>query len=421
MIARVNGVEVCDGNSGAMHHTFEDCIEYVSRCETLHPGEIIASGTVGGGSGFERFTFLKPNDEIELEVEGIGIVKNRIVPGPTRKNPNPIVKSDVMGKRWSDLALDKFSYTKGLVELSRGVYAWLLPDGAWGLSNAGLIVDSGVSMVVDTLYDLVLTAEMLEAMKAAEPEAVKKIDFLVNTHGDGDHWFGNELVDAGDIYASTLTMEHIKQTSPGLMALMTRVFPPAPTALGRMIGKHFSRYQFEGITPTYPNKAVSDRLSVNVGSRPVELIVVGPAHTPGDMLVYLPEERILFAGDIVFVHGTPVVHSGPISRYVQVLQDVLKMDIDIVVPGHGPITDKSGVEAMIEYLEYVYAESEKRYKSGMSARRAAGDIDLGEFLQWNEPDRIIYNVLAAYREFSKSPMDISPLEKMYLLSELGDY
>jgi glyoxylase-like metal-dependent hydrolase (beta-lactamase superfamily II) len=307
------------------------------------------------------------------------------------------------------------------VELSPGVYAWLLPDGTWGLSNAGLVVDGGVSLVIDTLYDLVLTGEMLEAMRVAEPEATKKIDYLINTHGDGDHWFGNELVDAGEIYASTLTIEYISQTSPGLMALMTRVFPPAPTALGRMIGKHFSRYQFEGITPTYPNKAVSDRLSLSVGEKKVELIVVGPAHTPGDMLVYLPEERILFAGDIVFVHGTPVVHSGPISRYIQVLQDVLNMDIDIVVPGHGPITDKSGVEAMIAYLEYVYAESEKRYTSGMSARRAAGDIDLGEFLQWNEPDRIIYNVLAAYREFSKSQIDISPLEKMFLLSELGDY
>ena len=421
MIARVNGEEVCDGNSSTMHHTFEDCIEYVSRCETLYPGEIIASGTVGGGSGFERFTFLKPHDEIELEVEGIGVLKNRIIPGPIRKNKHPIVKSNQMGKRWSALAHDKFSYKKGLVALSPGVYAWLLPDGTWGLSNSGLVVDNGVSMVVDSLYDLVLTAEMLEAMKMAEPVATKKIDILINTHGDGDHWFGNELVQAGEIYASILTVEYITQTSPGLMALMTRVFPPAPTALGRMIGKHFSRYQFDGITPTYPNKAVSDSLSIHVGSKLVELIVVGPAHTPGDMLVYLPEERILFAGDIVFVHGTPVVHSGPISRYIQVLQDVLKMDIDIVVPGHGPITDKSGVEAMIEYLEYVYKESERRYKSGMSARRAAEDINLGEFLQWNEPDRIIYNVLAAYREFSKSSIDISPLEKMYLLSELGNY
>jgi glyoxylase-like metal-dependent hydrolase (beta-lactamase superfamily II) len=162
-------------------------------------------------------------------------------------------------------------------------------------------------------------------------------------------------------------------------------------------------------------------MTLDVGSKKVELIVVGPAHTPGDLLVYLPEDRILFAGDIVFAGGTPVVHTGPIGRYIEVLKGILEMDVDIIVPGHGPVTDKRAARAMIDYLEYIQGEAKRRYEAGMNATRAARDIDLGEFLGWHDPDRLIHNVLAAYKDFSRSAEEVSAIEKMFLLSEIGDY
>ena len=79
MIVRVNGEEWGRGSSAEMHWKFEDCIAHVSRAETLHPGEFLASGTVGNGSGLEHMHFLKPRDVVELEVEGIGILRNRVV------------------------------------------------------------------------------------------------------------------------------------------------------------------------------------------------------------------------------------------------------------------------------------------------------------------------------------------------------
>src|SRR5258708_14589654 len=96
----------------------------------------------------------------------------------------------------------KWNFTKGLHELGNGCYAYLQPDGSWGWSNAGLVADSGQSLLVDTLFDLKLTREMLVTMRRAEPAATKKIATLVNTHSNGDHCFGNELVDAGEIFAS---------------------------------------------------------------------------------------------------------------------------------------------------------------------------------------------------------------------------
>ena len=79
MIVRINGEERSRGKSADMHWKFEDCIAHASRAERVHPGEFLASGTVGWGCGLEHERFLEPNDVIELEVTGIGVLKNRIV------------------------------------------------------------------------------------------------------------------------------------------------------------------------------------------------------------------------------------------------------------------------------------------------------------------------------------------------------
>ncbi|MBV9631092.1 MAG: fumarylacetoacetate hydrolase family protein [Xanthobacteraceae bacterium] len=87
MTARINGEEWTRGSSATMHWTFEQIIEFVSRDETLYPGEFLGSGTVGGGCGLELDRFLAPGDLIELEVERIGTLRNRIVKSPAPAQP----------------------------------------------------------------------------------------------------------------------------------------------------------------------------------------------------------------------------------------------------------------------------------------------------------------------------------------------
>ena len=86
----------------------------------------------------------------------------------------------------------EIAYRKGLHELGDGLFAYLQPDGGWGWSNAGLITADGTSLLVDTLYDLALTREMLDAM--ASLTARHPIDAALNTHSNPDHCFGNELL-----------------------------------------------------------------------------------------------------------------------------------------------------------------------------------------------------------------------------------
>src|SRR5215470_16872636 len=102
--------------------------------------------------------------------------------------------------------MGNWSYTKGLHDLGNSVYAYLQPDGSWGWSNAGLITDGEASLLVDTLFDLKLTRDMLETMRRAVP-AASHIDLVVNTHANGDHYHGNQLVADARIIASRRTAE----------------------------------------------------------------------------------------------------------------------------------------------------------------------------------------------------------------------
>ena len=102
--------------------------------------------------------------------------------------------------------MKNWPYTKGLHELGAGNYAYLVPDGSWGWSNAGLVTDAGQTLLVDTLFDLRLTGEMLAAMRRAVPAAAG-IGALVNTHANGDHTFGNQMVEGARIIASKAAAE----------------------------------------------------------------------------------------------------------------------------------------------------------------------------------------------------------------------
>lgn len=418
MTVRINGEQVSQGNSSDMYHKFEDCIEHVSRNETIYPGEIMASGTVGFGSGLERLSLLRENDVMELEVDGIGVLKNRIVAGPKYPYPYAIVHDTSLKGKWSECRHSNYSFEKGLQEISKGVYAWLTPDGSWGLSNAGLIVDGDQSLLVDTLYDVPRTKEMLIAMTATETAAAE-INTLVCTHGDADHWFGNELVKNAEIIATTAATEGMKEMSPMKIGMLMKMISGTPSRLGRFFTKTHGQFQFEGITATFPTRNIDEKTTLQVGNTVVELIPVGPAHTEGDMLVYLPEKQVLFAGDIVFSEGTPVVHAGPVSRYIEALQLILDLDVDVIVPGHGPITDKRSVEGLIDYLELIYAETKKCHEAGLGIMKTARQIDLGAFRAWHCPERLFLNVAAVFNELSGQKLNTIP--KFFYMAELGDF
>ncbi len=116
------------------------------------------------------------------------------------------------------------AFTKGLHEVADGVWAYLQPDGGWGWSNAGLVTGDSTSLLVDTLFDLRLTAEMLEAMRRATP-AAEEIATVVNTHANGDHCYGNALLADSEIISSTRCADEMAELPASAMAGVLRAAP----------------------------------------------------------------------------------------------------------------------------------------------------------------------------------------------------
>lgn len=303
--------------------------------------------------------------------------------------------------------MGRWPYEKGLHDLGNGCFAWLVPDGSWGYSNSGLIVDGDDSLLVDTLFDLRSTREMLAAMRTKVPQA-SHIDTLVNTHANGDHTFGNQLVaDARIIGTRACVAEMIERPPETLRERMNnwKQLGQAGAFMHEVMG---SRFDFSGVINTPPTVAFDGQMSLRVGGKEVQLLEVGPAHTHGDMLVYVPADRVVYSGDIMFVKGHPVVWAGPISNWIKACDQILAWDVETVVPGHGAITDKAGVRELKTYFEFILVEARKRFDAGMSDEDAARDISWEAFRDWGEPERVFVNVNAAYRDFTNDhrPPDI---------------
>lgn len=292
------------------------------------------------------------------------------------------------------------AYAKGLHEVGAGVWAYLQPDGGWGWSNAGLVVDGDASLLVDTLFDLHLTSEMLATMRAAVP-AARRIGSVVNTHANGDHCFGNALVREAEIIASRACALEMERLPPSRLADMMRAAPQLG-ATGAFVQKIFGPFDFEGIELVLPTRTFDAELELRVGARRLKLIEVGPAHTEGDVVVHLPDDGVVFTGDILFNGGHPIVWAGPVAGWMAACDRVLGLGAPTIVPGHGPVAGPEALRDLKGYFEYLTGEARARFDAGMAASDAARDIDLGAYGAWGEAERVAVNVRALYRDFGAS-------------------
>ncbi len=313
----------------------------------------------------------------------------------------------------------RWEYTKGLKDIGNGLYAWLQPDGGWGWSNAGLIRDGEAPLLVDTLFDMALTRDMLAAMEDATGIGAEQIGAIVNTHANGDHCHGNGCCPQAEIITSEASAKEMAEVPPAMLAQFKKMGAQLGPA-GSYFADIFAPFDFENVDERAPTKTFSGMLDLKVGDKAVKLIEVGPAHTGGDVLVHVPGDRAVFTGDILFIDGTPLMWAGPVANWIRACETIIAMDVDVIVPGHGPVTDKAGVRRVAEYLAFVDREARERFDAGLDVREAALDIALGEYSGWGDAERIAVNVDSLYREYRGDGKATPVIELFALMAAVRD-
>ncbi|MBW2180157.1 MAG: MBL fold metallo-hydrolase [Deltaproteobacteria bacterium] len=302
-----------------------------------------------------------------------------------------------------------------LKEIAKDVHACLQPDKGIGTSNAGLI-NSGDGLAVDTFWDLPHTRKMIELYAGVRSEPVK---YVVNTHENGDHIWGNQLFEGAEIIASQACADAfgISESPEMLQAVKSMVDNPDPVLAG--FAKNLAGWDFTGIELTKPSRTFDEELTLNLDGIGARLIMVGPAHTPGDVIVYLPERGVVFAGDVVFSLCTPVGWQGSYEKWFAAMDLIIEFAPDVIVPGHGPLCGIEGAREFKAYLQYVRQESKTHFDAGLSSMDACKKIDLGPYADWTEPERLFFNVERAYREFRGESWD-TPVDAMTNFKGVGE-
>ena len=423
--ALVNDTVIGSGSTAQMDWTFGEVISYVSRGVPLTPGDVIGSGTVPTCTLVEHLNpaapesfpgWLHEGDVVTLRVEGLGETRQTVrASGPphplaARRNPDA-----APGPVRVNRAPAKVPYTRGLHEVADRVWAWTLPDGGYGWSNAGLVAGDGASLLVDTLFDLALTREMLTAM-ASITERAPITDALI-THSNGDHTHGNQLLDPSvRILAARGTADEIAHgMAPEMLAMVqTANLGPVATPYAR---DRFGHFDFSGITVRNADQTFEWELTLEVGGRRVDLLNLGPAHTAADSVVHVPDAGVLFGGDLLFIGCTPIVWAGPIANWIAACDVMIALDASIVVPGHGPVTDPDGIRAVRGYLAHVARQAEIAHYKGLSWAEAADTIDLGEYATWLDAERVVVNVYQRYRELDPATPQLEVLALLVAQAE----
>ena len=305
--------------------------------------------------------------------------------------------------------MSELEFKKGLVELGEGVWAYIQPDGSWGLSNAGLVVDHGKSLLIDTLYDVKLTEEMLAEMRK-EALDTDYVDFLVNTHDNGDHWFGNEAANAREMISTKSCAAAMAAFTPEIMAGLMQGAPDLGD-VGKFFLKCFGKFSYDNIAAALPNRTFEGRMDIEVGHRKAELIEVGPCHTTGDLIVHVPHAQTVFVADVMFVGGHQIMWAGPVENFIKAIDLILSLEPRHIVPGHGPVTDSKGAIEIRNYWAYYAHEARLRYDQGMESFQAAKDIPVGPYADYHDPEKILINVNAFYKAFKNDPEPLNPVEQ----------
>jgi cyclase len=273
----------------------------------------------------------------------------------------------------------RFAPPETAVEVSDGIFAYAQPNGSWYINNTGFIVGSRGVVSVDASSTVDRTRAFLAAIAKVTGAPVRT---LINTHHHGDHTYGNFLFEGATIVGREGIRELIMQFG-GPEAL-----PPV-----------WDEVDWGDVTLAPPFLTFTDEVKVYADDLECQVTYVGaPAHTTNDSIVWIPERRVLFSGDLLFSGGTPFLLQGSITGSLKALERLSALGAETIVPGHGPVCGPEVIDTVTSYLQFVQKVAAQGMDAGLTPLELARDTDLGDFGELLDSERIVGNLYRAYAD-----------------------
>ena len=281
--------------------------------------------------------------------------------------------------------------------VAEGVYFAVGTGNLSAESNAVIVVNETDVLIVDGETSPAAGWALLEELKSITPKPVR---YLVLTHFHYDHAQGAQAFPPGtEIIGTEFTREMIASgksvthpTAQGnrafgsaQIASLGKALDSASSPASRQDIEHRRRVWQEYLTsletlkPTAPNVTVSHRMTLIRGNRRIVIAYPGPAHTAGDLVVWLPEERILVTGDLL-QPSLPYMGDGFLNQWADALDSLQALHPAVILPGHGDaITDMAVVDRLRDYLRDIWNQSAELKRQGLSFEEAAKRLDLTKY------------------------------------------
>jgi cyclase len=285
-----------------------------------------------------------------------------------------------------------------LQEVADGIHVYLQPDGSWCLSNSGVLAGPKSVLLIDSAATAPRARALREAVAALTPAPVRT---LVNTHHHGDHTYGNFVFPEATVVGHDRTRAEI-------------------LAAGLQLKLIWPDVDWGDIEIVPPSVTFTDRLTVHAGELEVQLIHVGPAHTTNDVVAWIPDRGVLFAGDLVFNGVAPFCLMGSITGALEAIDTVRALGAATVVSGHGAVAGPEVFDANAAYLRWIKQVAQDGIAAGLPALDAARGSDLGEFSGLLDSERIVGNLHRAYAEHQGMPRG-APLDTLAIFLEMAEY
>jgi len=280
--------------------------------------------------------------------------------------------------------------------LTDGVYAAVASEQGYASCNAG-IIDLGDRTIV---FDTFLTPEAArDLLKVAEQLTSNKITHIGNSHEHNDHSRGNQVFGSDvDIISTVLTREAIARNEPeSIKSEKETISKEIIDAQSKLDAERDPKRRrelallisyMEGVSKSHcelktrlPNITFEHKLMIHGTKRTVELLPFA-GHTKSDAILYLPEERITFMSDLLFVNMHPYLASGSPEQWKQSLAEVEALGVEIAVPGHGPVGKSADLLVMLQYIQSLESIVVNMIEFGKSSEQASSETIPTPFDTW---------------------------------------